>query len=102
MNNEEKEITLKQKDLIRVWQLLENLRVSLDKIGAINSQGRDKMRLAFDEYFTSTDKFEKGIYGEIADCWEGLIRQLNREIGKEAVNKMSLDLEAKEFQLKKY
>lgn len=102
MNNEDKEITLKQKDLIRTWQLLENLRVSLDRIGAINSQGRDKMRLAFDEYFTSTDKFKKGIYGEIAGCSEVLTRLLIKELGQETAIKFSREIDPLTFHLKKY
>ena len=94
--SEDKKIELTQESVIKIWKLLENIRVSLDRIGAINSQGRDKMLQAMDEYFTS------GIYREVADNSDVLTRLLTKELGEEAVIKLEREIAHLKFQLKKY
>lgn len=92
----DKKIELAQEDVIKIWKLLENLRVSLDRIGAINSQGRDKMLQALDEYFTPV------LYNEIRSCSLPLTKLLDKEIGKNEVDKLCREIDIKSFHLKKY
>ncbi len=83
-------------DLMRVCNVLDSLRVSLDRIGAINQQGRDKMRLALDEYFTS------GVYKEIADSWLMLAKIIQKEISREEFLQRTKEKKIPYFELKKY
>lgn len=89
-------IELKYDEYVKIFKVLENLRLSLDRIGAINKQGRDKMRLAFDEYFTS----EPLIYKEIADTSTILAMKIRETHGEEEVFKICRGI--KHFELKKY
>ncbi len=97
----DKKLEVDQEDLIRIWKLLENLRVSLHRIGSANSQGREKMRMALEEYFTSREKFSEGIYGEIAKDSEVLTRLLIKELGEETVDKLSREIAHLKFGLNK-
>ncbi len=94
--SENKKLELAQEDVIKIWKLLENLRVSLDRIGAINSQGRDKMLQAMNEYFTP------GLYKEIRSSSLILTRLLDKEIGDSEVDKLCREIDRLSFQLKKY
>ena len=98
-----KKVEIDIDDLMRVCNILDSLRVSLDRIGAIVNQGRDKMRLAFDEYFTSVNpKTGKAVYHEIADCWELLARLLDKELGQEEFLNRTRQKTIPYFELKKY
>lgn len=90
--SENNKIAVETEDLIKVWKILENLRVSLDKIGSVGSfQGKDKMHIAMDEYFTPL------VYREIADAWYVLSEKyLPRDKCVEIAKSV------KYFELKKY
>lgn len=45
-------IEIAKNDLIRAWQILEEMRVSLDRIGGYFAEEPDKMRLELDKYFS--------------------------------------------------
>lgn len=87
---------LDQEHVIRIWKLLENIRVSLDRIGAINSQGRDKMLQAMDEYFTPS------LYNEIRNCSLPLTKMLDKTIGKSEIDRLCREIDSESFHLKKY
>jgi len=83
-------------DLMRVCNILDSLRVSLDQIGAVNSQGRDKMLLAMEEYF------KPELYKEIADCWGVLAHLLDKQLGHQEFLKRTEEKKIKYYQRKKY
>ena len=91
MVKEKKKIEIDVDDLMRACNILDTLRVSLDRIGAIDKQGRDKMLLAMDEFFTPA------VYREIADCWFLIATIFEKEIGRDSFLKRSSDKTIKPF-----
>lgn len=89
----DKKVEVSIDDLMRVCNILDSLRVSLDRIGAMNSQGRDKMLQAMDDYFTPK------VYREIADCWLLLYKLLEKKIGTDELLKKHEEKNIKPFDL---
>lgn len=92
----DKNIEVSVNDIVRVCNILDSLRVSLDQIGSVNSQGRDKMLRAMGEYFTPE------VYREIADSWSILAKILEKEIGWDEFIKSGRRKKIPNYQAKKY
>lgn len=89
-------VPINLEEIVRVCNILDSLRVSLDRIGAIDKQGPGKMMKAMDEYFTPE------VYREIADNWLLLAKIIEKEIGHDEFLKQSKSKKIKYFELKKY
>jgi len=75
MLKQDRKFVLSFNEYVKIVKLIENLRVSLDHIGAISNQGIDKMHLATDEYLNDHEHYK--IYKQIKDAAMILLPMVN-------------------------